>query len=300
MSAFHDFEISRSILESLPVGLCVVDMQKKIVYWSDGAERITGHLRHEVIGHSCINEALLHCDHPGCEYCGEECPMSQAIKTAQGAEAVGFLHHKAGHQIPVRVRAVPVHNLHGSIIGAAETFEEQQSASLDHPESLNPECVDDATGVASRAMMQAHLRETLGTFNEVQVPFGILCFRLEGLDHFRGSFGPEAASSLLRVVARTLEGALWKTDFVGRWADDEFLVILNGCREEALVSVRERVRRLLANDSIEWWGERRSLPVSIGHATVQPGDGIDSLIGRAQKALAAAATGRAQAQGSGS
>jgi len=54
MSAFHDFEISRSILESLPARLCVVDMQNKIVYWSDGDERTTGHLRHEVIGHSCI------------------------------------------------------------------------------------------------------------------------------------------------------------------------------------------------------------------------------------------------------
>lgn len=300
MSAFHDFEISRSILESLPIGLCVVDMHKKIVYWSDGAERITGHMRHEVIGHSCISEALLHCDHPGCEYCGDECPMSKAIKTAQGAEAIGFLHHKAGHQVPVSVRAVPVHNLHGSIIGAVETFEEQQSASLDHPESLNPDCIDEVTGVSSHAMMQAHLRETLGTFAEVQVPFGILCFRLEGLDHFRGSFGPEAASSLLRVVARTLEGALWKTDFVGRWADDQFLVILNRCREEALVSVRERIRGLLANDSIEWWGERRSLPVSIGYATAQPGDSIDSLMERAQKALAAAAAGRAQAQASGS
>jgi len=64
MSSLHDPEICRTILESLPAGLCVVDMQKKIVFWSDGAERITGHLRHEVIGHSCVSETLLHCDQP--------------------------------------------------------------------------------------------------------------------------------------------------------------------------------------------------------------------------------------------
>jgi hypothetical protein len=39
------------------------------------------------------------------------------------------------------------------------------------------------------------LRQTLATFAEVQVPFGILCLRLEGLQHFRASLGPEAASS---------------------------------------------------------------------------------------------------------
>jgi PAS domain S-box-containing protein len=156
MSAFHDSEICRSILESMPTGLCVVDMQKKIVLWSDGAEHITGRARHEVIGHSCIAEALLQCDQPGCEFCNEDCPLARAMKTAHSTEAIGFLHHKAGHEIPVRIRAVPVHNAHGSIIGAVETFEDQQQgASLNHHEDgLNlPGCVDELTGVASHAMM---------------------------------------------------------------------------------------------------------------------------------------------------
>lgn len=297
MSAFHDSEICHSILESLPTGLCVVDMQKKIVFWSDGAERVTGHLRHEIIGHSCIGESLLHCDQPGCEFCSEECPVARAIKTAQATEAIGFLHHKAGHEIPVHVRAVPVRNAHGSIIGAVETFEELQSASPDHREDglRPPGCVDAVTGVASPALMRSHLRQTLATFIEVQIPFGVLCLRLEGLQHFRASLGPEAASSLLRVVARSLESALWTTDYVGRWSDDQFLVILNGCREDDLRSVRERVRRLVAGDGIEWWGERRSLPVSIGEATAQPDDTIESLMERAQKSLATASAWRTQA-----
>jgi diguanylate cyclase (GGDEF)-like protein/PAS domain S-box-containing protein len=289
MSVFHDSDVYRSILESLPTGLCIVDMEKRIVLWSDGAERITGRLRHEVVGHSCVGEALLHCDQPGCEFCGEDCPLARAIKTARPNESIGFLHHKKGHEVPVRLFAVPVHNAHGSIIGAVETFEDQPTGSSPdgHEEGLSlPGCVDDETGLASQIMMQSHVRETLGTFHEVHVPFGVLCFRLEGLDRFRSSFGPEAASSLLRVIARTLESALWKTDFVGRWSENEFLVILNGCREEALHSVRERIRRMLANDSIEWWGERRSLPVSVGQSTAQEGDSIESLMQRVQKSLA--------------
>ena len=108
MSLFHDSEICRSILESLPTGLCVVDVQERIALWSDGAERITGHLRHDVIGHSCISETLLHCDQPGCEFCKEDCPVARAIKTSHPTEAIGFLHHKTGFEIPVRIRAVPV------------------------------------------------------------------------------------------------------------------------------------------------------------------------------------------------
>src|SRR5947199_289454 len=47
MAAFEDAEICRDMLENVPVALCVVDLQKRIVFWSSGAERVTGHLRHD-------------------------------------------------------------------------------------------------------------------------------------------------------------------------------------------------------------------------------------------------------------
>jgi len=289
MSAFDDPEIARNILESLPLGLCVIDKDKRIVYWSKGAEHITGHQRYEVVGRSCVGESLLHCDQPGCEFCNEDCPMARAMKTAQAAEAIGFLHHKAGYEIPVRVRAVPVHNLHGSIIGALETFSEIEPGSIEerNEDAAIPGCVDEVTGLASHTMMQAHLREALGTFLEVQVSFGVLCIRIERIDHFRAAFGIEAATALLRVFARTLERALSRNDVLGRWSDDQFLVILGACREESLRSVRERLRRTLANDAIQWWGERRSLPVSIGYAAVAVGDSLETLMNRLKESMQA-------------
>jgi diguanylate cyclase (GGDEF)-like protein/PAS domain S-box-containing protein len=298
MSALSEPEVCRNILESLPTGMCVIDMQKRIAFWSDGAERITGHLRHEVIGHSCVAEPLLHCDQPGCEFCGEECPAARAIKTSRPAEATGFLHHKAGHEIPVCIRAVPIHNERGSIIGAVETFETlDAAASPDDREAARqmPDFTDAVTGVASRAMMLSHLRRTMTTFTKVQVPFAVLLFRVEGLTHFRASLGLEAAASLLRVVARTLESSLWNTDFVGRWSDDQFLVIVGACHEHALGKVRERVRRCLAREGIEWWGERRSLPVSIGEAIAQPADSVELVLERAQKSLEAASASHPRA-----
>jgi PAS domain S-box-containing protein/diguanylate cyclase (GGDEF)-like protein len=297
MPPFDYAEIYRSILEKLPVPVCVVDLQQKIVLWSEGAERITGHPRHEVIGHSYAAEALLPCDQPGCEESGEECPLVRAIKMSHTVEGIGYLRHKAGYEIPVRVHAVPVHNAHGSIIGAVETFEDDASASADSREdSLKlPGFFDEQTGLANHAMMQSHLRETLGTFHEVKVPFSVLYLRLDGLHRFRANFGAEPAELLLSVVARSLEGAIWKTDFVGRWSEDQFLLILNGCREDALHAVRERIRRMLAGNAIDWWGERRSLPILIGETTVQSGDTPERLMERAEKSLAEASAARSMA-----
>jgi len=297
MFSFSDPEIARNILESLPVGVCVLDMDRKVVLWSDGAERVTGRLRHEVIGHSCVGETLLHCDQPGCEFCGEECPLGRAMKSGQPAEGVTFLHHKAGYEFPLFVRAVPVRNSHGSIIGAVETFDGQPSASSDRREDCERArgWVDEITGLGNRLMIQTYLRESLHAFAEVNVPFSVLKLRVEGLQQFRTGLGPDAASSFLRVVARTLESSVWKSDLLGRWADDQFLIILHGCRDEALHSVREKIRRMLANDSIEWWGERHSLPVSIGYATPQPGETMESLLERAQKSLDGEWAGRSRA-----
>ena len=296
MGTFDDPDFYHGILEGLSIGVCVIDLQKRITLWSDGAEQITGRRRHEVIGHSCVGEALLHCDHQNCEWCDEHCPLARSMKTSQPIEALAFVYHKRGHQVPVRVRANPVRNAHGSIMGAVATFEEQQPiSSADHggQSGIRPGCVDEMTGVASRVMTHAHLREALATFAEFNIPLAVLRVRLERLDEFRSRFGPDAASSLLRLVARTLESTVWVTDFIGKWNSDEFLVILNGCREDALQSVRERVRRMLASDGIEWWGERRSLPVSIGQASAETGDTLESFMQRLEHAIgAASATGQ--------
>lgn len=295
MAQFFDPEIYRTILESLPTGLCVIDLDKKILLWSDGAEQITGHLRHEVVGQICVGQTfLLRSDPQDRAWCDETSPLLRTIKTSQPADAVGFIRHKAGHEVAVRSCAVPVHNPHGSVIGAVAVFEEQWAAEdLDHREDGRnpPGSIDELTGVSSYTMMRSHLRESLGTFAEMRVPLAVLLLRLEGLEKFRVSNGANAAASLLCVVARTLEGALWKTDFVGRWSDEQFLLILNGCREDALRSVRERVQRMLANDGIEWWGEKRSLPISIGEAIAMPGDSSESLMERASKSVDAACAG---------
>ena len=48
----------RAILESLPTGVYVVDPERRILFWNDGAEQITGYRRHEIIGHRAANAAI--------------------------------------------------------------------------------------------------------------------------------------------------------------------------------------------------------------------------------------------------
>ena len=45
-----DANFYRFILDSLPNGICAVDRTGKILFWNEGAERVTGHLRQDVLG----------------------------------------------------------------------------------------------------------------------------------------------------------------------------------------------------------------------------------------------------------
>jgi PAS domain S-box-containing protein len=232
MPVFQDTETYRTILENLQTGLWISDLQGKILLWSDGAERITGYLRHEVVGHKFVENVLLHCNQGSCELCGGECPQTKAIHRAQPVESLGFLHHKAGQRASVHVWTAPARDARGSIIGLVQSFDLQRF--LPDPgrrELSRAQYLDSETGVANQAMMHSHLRESLGTYMELSVPFAVVCIRLDELDQIRTNFGKEAAASLLRVMGQTLENSLRPTDFVGRWGPLEFLAILTGCQK---------------------------------------------------------------------
>ena len=84
-----------------------------------------------------------------------------------------FLHHKAGHEIPVFIRAVPIHNERGSIIGAVETFENLRPAPSANDRGATrqmPDSIDSMTGVASRDRMLSQLRETMIRFTRDDDP----------------------------------------------------------------------------------------------------------------------------------
>lgn len=53
MSDLENPEVFRTVLESLKMGICAVDRDRKIAFWNDGAGEITGYLRQEVLGRSC-------------------------------------------------------------------------------------------------------------------------------------------------------------------------------------------------------------------------------------------------------
>ena len=76
-----------AIVDSLNDGIYVCDPDRRIIYWSKSAERITGWSAEEVVGRHCFDSVLCHVDKDGHQLCGEEfCPLHRAIKTNAGSK----------------------------------------------------------------------------------------------------------------------------------------------------------------------------------------------------------------------
>jgi diguanylate cyclase (GGDEF)-like protein/PAS domain S-box-containing protein len=281
-------EIFRAALESLQTGVCIVDQDRKISFWNDGAERITGYLRQDVLGRFCGEVLLVKFQEDKAALCDHACPLVAAMRDGKARESRVYLHHKSGYAVPISLRAVPIRDVHGHVIGAVESFVERPcSSTLRRPESdlVVGHGLDAVTQLPDYPFTESYLLDRLKYASEHVIPFGLLCIQLDQLDVLVATHGLDAADAILKVVAHTLRNGLDPQDFVGCWSEDQFLAIVANCGEGALLTAAERLKRLAQSSEIVWWGDHLSVTVSVGGTVLRPGEPIASLLGRTGSAL---------------
>lgn len=125
MTTIVDQLFSDVILDSLNDGLYVCDTDRRILYWSKSAERITGWTSRVVVGRKCSDNILVHIDKDGRQLCGEEfCPLHRCMRTDKKSSSplIVFGQTSSGSRLPMAVSVAPIHDADGKVIGGVETF----------------------------------------------------------------------------------------------------------------------------------------------------------------------------------
>ncbi len=117
------------------------------------------------------------------------------------------------------------------------------------------------------------------------------------VDHFKNvndTHGHEAGDTVLKGVAAIIRRVARRSDQVGRWGGEEFVVGLAHSAEAGARIAAERVRLALAQASFQAPnGTLLHVTASIGVATVGPEETLEALVARADHAMyAAKARGR--------
>ncbi len=274
----------RNLLDSVDVGIYFVDKYRQIVYWNNGAERITGYSARDVLSHSCADNILVHVDDEGNSLCSGMCPLACTVSDGAEHRAEVYLHHKNGHRVPVSITVSPIRDEQGAVIGAVETFRDN-STELARKEVLKEwekaASLDALTGLPNRRLLETKLMASFEELKRHGLPFGIIFADIDQFKYINDTYGHVSGDEVLRMVARTLSGNVRAYDLVGRWGGEEFLLVICHIQGDTIVNMANKLRALVGNSFLEHDGHKVSVTITMGVTMAHPEESIESLVKRA-------------------
>jgi len=269
-------ELLEAALDLLPDGIAIADSNDCVSFWNSAAEAITGYARAALLGRT-VQETLETLVVGG----SRQWSAHAAAHPRPGLGTLIPLGHRLGHPLPAIVRVQVLRNGLGERIGNMVVFHPAQSLdALPHGATAeNTDVEEDVTN------LQERLQREFEDLAQGASPFGVLWLTVDQAQSLRRTHGPQACDAMFERVERALAGGLRPSDQLGRWGDDEFLILSHERTAEMLATHAQMLAGLARTADFRWWGDRVSLTVSIGAAQADPSETLAQLLERAQIAM---------------
>jgi two-component system cell cycle response regulator len=145
---------------------------------------------------------------------------------------------------------------------------------------------DPLTGLMNRRAFRDAMTRELSRADRYALPVSVL---LLDVDHFKmvnDTRGHEAGDAVLKGVSQLALAVARKSDVVGRWGGEEFVIGLPQATAAGARVAAERLRRSIADHSFPLSEDPPlRVTVSIGIAHAAKGEGLDDVIARADEAM---------------
>lgn len=166
---------------------------------------------------------------------------------------------------------------------------------VDAREKMRYRATHDAlTGLWNRGSALSHLQDLLDRAARNRGAVSVL---LCDIDHFKkvnDVYGHLAGDAVLEEVAARLQASVRKSDRIGRYGGEEFLVMLEGCGSDDLGACAEQVRAAVSATPIQTGNSSLEVSVSIGAVTFEnrsTSGSVEQLLRLADQALYEAKAG---------
>jgi len=269
-------ELVEAALSVYPEGLALLDPAERVVFWNRAAEEMTGYPAAEIVGRS-LPDAL----DPLAS--GRDCEMHVGPRNGvqPGRGSLVHAQHKLGRDVPAIARRVILRDGLGGRIGTAAVFHAGELfTALPHGETSEVEAVRQ-----SQAEMEDRLANEFEMFIHEGVPLAVVWIVVDQAGELRKTHGERALETMLERVERTLANGLHPGDEVGRWGDNDFLVVSHEKSPETLAAHARVLAGLARTADFRWWGDRVPLTVSVGAAACEPEEMLAETLKRAHEAM---------------
>jgi diguanylate cyclase (GGDEF)-like protein/PAS domain S-box-containing protein len=279
---------AEKLMENTQEGVYFVNRDRRITSWNDGAEQLSGYSASEAVGRKCSDNFLGHVDEIGRPLCVTGCPLASVMRDGQPRTVEFFLQHKLGHRVPISIRALPVRNGRGKIVGAVEIFShtttnktvEKRVSELEHLAYR-----DALTTLPNRRYLEMKVEQALEEHQKFGRPYGLLMFDLDHFKRVNDDYGHDVGDALLKAIAKTLVQNQRTADMIGRWGGEEFLVLMPDLDALGLGDLAERCRVLVAQSSVLSGSSLVAATASIGATVLVHSDTAISAIRRVDELM---------------
>jgi diguanylate cyclase (GGDEF)-like protein len=218
-----------------------------------------------------------------------ETPMVRSIETGRTTLLPMQIRHGSSQFVQAEVQSVPLFDEFGRLQGVAEFYRDLSRSngkqSHDYRDLKLAATRDALTNVANRRELENHLTAMVDDFSERGTePFSVI---FADADHFKrvnDTYGHSVGDQVLIDLARLLTQETYSGEVVGRYGGEEFVILCPDTDLEQGVRRAERLRSTLRKTKIGGI-DRLKVTASFGVAQAEPGDTMDTVLKRADKAL---------------
>ena len=269
-------ELLEVALDILPEGVALLGVEGQVVFWNHAAESISGYASAELLSRQApepLEPLLL----AGARLVNIEPDAGGQL----GHRTLVHASHKLGHDVPVMARYFLLRDGMGGRMGMEILFHP-----ADNLDALpHGECRQSSDIKASQAVVEDRLAAMFGDFTRGGLPLGVLWITVDQAAELRKTHGAGACEAMLEKVERAMANGLRPAEEIGRWGDDEFLILSHERTPEMLATHAQALAGLARTADFRWWGDRATLTVSIGAAQAEQEESLADLLERAKTSM---------------
>lgn len=205
--------------------------------------------------------------------------LARALRTSTRAEDTALILISGNHDIDRRVHALDIgaDDFMGKPLDLDELLARIRAhvrRTRRHSDVLRLSIVDELTSTLNRRGLFATLERELQKAVEAGTPLSVLVVDVDDFKKVNDTYGHAAGDEVLKRTANLLRHCVREHDTVARFGGDELAVVLprSDAWDASAVAARVRFVEGPADSQVT---------LSVGTATLRPGETVDDLLGRA-------------------
>lgn len=140
---------------------------------------------------------------------------------------------------------------------------------------------DELTGLSNRRDILSRLSEEFSRYQRSGHHFAIVLIDLDLFKNINDEYGHSAGDAALKQFAKTVQSVIRQTDVAARWGGEEFLLLLPDTSLIPALTLAERLRSEVAQETFSFHGQDLPITMSAGVCSISQADSIDNMLRQA-------------------